>query len=165
MDVRLGQEPSGALRVDAAGWQISISHARSCSAFALAPDTALGIDIELVRPVEDATRIAEHFLHSDEAHWVNDGDPAKRSERFLRLWVRKEAVVKAAKQGLHMRLDDWPAIKAQRAGPGPFAVRAGSDLTWWVHDFDVPGHVLALATASDVDIAPPRWIVLGEPTN
>lgn len=50
-------------------------------------------DREGVRP--DYVALAERFFSDDEAEFVRDGD-GEETERFIRVWVRKEAYVKCA---------------------------------------------------------------------
>ncbi|GAB7002972.1 hypothetical protein JCM18899A_04430 [Nocardioides sp. AN3] len=66
---------------------VSLSHARGVAA-AVADHAPCGIDVETV-----AREVAWHTLGPLEAEWIRaQGDPAAA---FTRLWVRKEALVKA----------------------------------------------------------------------
>lgn len=76
----------------------------------------VGIDLELAdTEVPEALDIAATLLHPDEAAWIGSGPAAV--ERFLRIWVRKEAVVKLTGEGLARDLrsfvvrPDEPAVE------------------------------------------------------
>jgi phosphopantetheinyl transferase len=76
----------------------------------------------------------------------------------MRLWVRKEAVVKANGRGLAMALNDWSVLPA---GPlaAAFEVRDGARQRWLVHDLVVDAdHPCALATLPGVAHAKLQWI-------
>jgi phosphopantetheinyl transferase len=146
-EVQLHKTALGEPYIADCGWSISISHADSLSAIALSPCGSVGVDIERARPVDDAHAIAARYFHPAERQWLRDADASELSRRFLRLWVRKEAVAKAAGSGLGMALDDWSALAPDRAGHGGFRLVDGSNRSWWVQEVDLgPEHLLAVAT-------------------
>nr|WP_275940895.1 4'-phosphopantetheinyl transferase superfamily protein [Nocardioides zeae] len=79
-----------------------MSHARGWVA-AAAATRPCGIDVETVRPVAPLHGV----LTADEAAELAELPAAARSSAFLRLWTRKEAVVKTGAAGLEdlARLD------------------------------------------------------------
>lgn len=103
---------------------VSLSHTRGYVA-AAAAFSACGIDIEPLRPVEPI----ESVLTARERRWLaKQPDPAGV---FLRLWVRKEALVKAGLGRIEAlnridalrpggRLTDWSSADAV----GAFAIRS-----------------------------------------
>lgn len=70
------------------------SHSGELLAMAWSSQHRVGIDIEQVRPRPQWQRVAERFLLPGECAQLTDEDD------FLRLWVRKEALLKAIGQGL-----------------------------------------------------------------
>lgn len=150
-EVQLHKTALGGPYIADCDWSISISHADSLSAIALSPCGAVGVDIERARHVDDAREIAGRYFHPAERQWLRDAYASELSRRFLRLWVRKEAVVKAAGSGLYMGLDDWSALRSDHGCHGAFRIADGSNRSWWVRDFDIePEHMLAVATLPDV---------------
>ena len=119
---------------------LSVSHASSHVAVAISESGVVGIDIEDGRrPLSE--RVARSFLHPDERKsTVQEGD-------LLRVWTRKEAVLKAAGVGLSVT----PAEVV--VGPGapasvtrlPPSVCLPQPLN--LFDFDLEGAVGALAFA------------------
>ncbi len=60
----------------------------------------LGIDIELLRPIEDVWSVAEQNFSTDEYAALRRTPPANVAHAFLSVWTRKEACLKAAGAGL-----------------------------------------------------------------
>lgn len=85
--------------------QFSISHCEGLALCALSAAWPLGVDAEALGPLRaEAFRI---YLTAAERDWAG-GDAA----RFYAVWTRKEAVAKAAGQGL----EALPALEASAAG-------------------------------------------------
>ena len=63
----------------------------------------VGIDVEEVRPLPDAGRIARRFFTAAEAAALGPGDGAD-ARRFLRYWTAKEAYAKGVGAGLSLPL-------------------------------------------------------------
>jgi 4'-phosphopantetheinyl transferase len=83
------------------GPAISIAHSGDTVVCAVTGDGAIGIDIELPPCPRDAGKIADRFFAEEEAAWIAE-DP---DERFLVLWVIKEAWLKAMGSGISGGLD------------------------------------------------------------
>lgn len=67
----------------------------------------IGVDIELLRPIEDAAELMdEHFTPAEQAE-VRSGGRSEMciSRQFLEIWVRKEACLKALGCGLNIPLN------------------------------------------------------------
>ena len=158
VDLRTG--PAGAPELAGADWNFNISHAGNWAVVALCRGLPVGIDIESLRPFADALQVARQHLHRDEQSWLLSIPAACRSTAFLRLWVCKEAVIKAARRGLWMRLDDWVALSAAPHGE-PFEVVDGDLRPWRIHPFDIcPRHVGALASSSETNVVTATRVTL-----
>jgi 4'-phosphopantetheinyl transferase len=152
-----------ALAAPWSGLSTSLSHSADLIAVAIAVGRAVGVDIQRLAPGLDVVAMSARFYPPAEAAFVaSGGDEGARSDRFTRLWSRKEAVVKAAggrlwpnlqiavlgdvvgcaePPGVH-RVADVPAPAGFRAavaltGAAPFVAQA---LAW-------PGEVEAPAVA------------------
>ncbi len=86
------------------------SHANGCLALALAADREIGIDIEGAgHPRGDYLGIARSLFGDQEREWIEQ-EPGEASwERFLSLFVQKEAWLKATGRGLSQPLVEAPA--------------------------------------------------------
>ncbi|HEY1918621.1 MAG TPA: 4'-phosphopantetheinyl transferase superfamily protein [Streptosporangiaceae bacterium] len=81
------------------GLHTSLSHSGDMVAVAIAAsgDRPVGVDIQNVLASLDTVALAARYFPADEAGYVAAGGDARgQAERFTGLWVRKEAVVKAA---------------------------------------------------------------------
>ena len=106
----LGQPPEDlCIEIDAAGkpWlphdaglQFNLSHSEHFCLIATGPAAAIGVDVEVVRPVADAQALAEaHFSAAERDQWAATA-VAERDRAFLGVWTRKEACLKALGVGL-----------------------------------------------------------------
>jgi 4'-phosphopantetheinyl transferase len=131
----------------------SLSHASDWVAIAIDRVAPVGVDIEPLTRVAAVAEVAEAILHPDERLPAGMRDAECG---LLALWVRKEAVLKAAGVGLRVPMDTFPALQVD-------AVRVpGIEGEWRVHDLrvDAPVHA-AVATCGRVHVAcsvmgPPR---------
>ncbi|MEO1203697.1 MAG: 4'-phosphopantetheinyl transferase superfamily protein [Pseudomonadota bacterium] len=83
------------------GLDLSIAHSAGLLACAVAREATVGVDIERPEPGRNTERISRAYFTSEEADWLA-GEPA---ESFYRLWVLKEAWLKARGSGLAGGLD------------------------------------------------------------
>ncbi len=84
----------------APAWQFNLSYAGDNAVVALDFDRALGIDIELDRPIDDVDTLATLHLAGREREALSHRPPAEWSSAFLCAWTRKEACLKAWGCGL-----------------------------------------------------------------
>jgi 4'-phosphopantetheinyl transferase len=80
------------------------SHSGDCALVALARGLALGVDIELVDRDLRSVEIAQRFFDPAEAEVIASLAPSARKRAFIGLWCAKEAVLKAAGEGLSFGL-------------------------------------------------------------
>ena len=83
----------------------NLSHAGHHVLLAFARGQALGVDLERDERRLSLIEIARRFFAADEADALERLPEAARLPCFLRLWTRKEAVLKALGQGLNFGLD------------------------------------------------------------
>jgi 4'-phosphopantetheinyl transferase len=82
------------------GIQFNISHSAEVGLFAFAPDRAVGIDVENVRPVRRLLDVAQRFLSEDDVRALASKRPEERDATFLKSWVVREARLKAEGKGI-----------------------------------------------------------------
>ena len=129
------------------GPEFSLTRSGNRFAVALHYGGAIGVDIERPRARHDDTLI-QSCCTPDELADVDRGDSAQRWSRFLRLWCRKEAVLKASGAGIVDGLDHLD-VRGD-------IVRDGSGRSWFVADADVPDAIAAVAVEG-----PRRAVVVG----
>lgn len=93
--------------------RFNVSNCETVGLFAFASGRVVGVDVERLRPMDDALAIAERFFSAPE-NAVFRATPAEgRDAAFFRCWTRKEAYIKAVGEGLSMPLDRFDVTLAQ----------------------------------------------------
>ncbi|GAA3009804.1 4'-phosphopantetheinyl transferase family protein [Streptomyces fulvorobeus] len=118
-------ELAGAAR--ASGLAFNLSHTAGLVLLAVTGGGPVGTDVERVRRVA-AARIAARYFPADEAAAVEARAGREAWDLFFRLWVRKEACVKA----WGGRLREGMRTPVCLEDPGPAAVRGPDGREWRV---------------------------------
>jgi 4'-phosphopantetheinyl transferase len=77
----------------------NMSHSHDVAVIAVAPQGNIGVDVEVLRPVEDALAIAQRNFTPTEHQHLLAAPADERDLVFMRLWTRKEACLKAVGSG------------------------------------------------------------------
>jgi 4'-phosphopantetheinyl transferase len=102
------QNAYGKPQLTAGDLRFNLSHSGAFGLIAVANGRELGIDIERMRPLEDALEIASRFFSPGEVQRLSAlADDAERTRAFLECWTRKEAFIKAVGEGLSHPLDTF----------------------------------------------------------
>jgi 4'-phosphopantetheinyl transferase len=88
------------------GIDFNISHSGDMVVCCLAEDAFIGIDIELIRPVN--IEIYRNCFDSQEWQFITESENPELA--FLKLWVRKEAVIKADSWGIEIDLSSFNCL-------------------------------------------------------
>lgn len=106
-DISFVYGPAGKPAVEGdARLAFNLSHSGGLALCAVSgPRVALGVDIEAMRTLRDAGKLAErHFSPAELNGWSRLSEP-ERLPGFYRVWTRKEALLKAAGEGLARPLE------------------------------------------------------------
>lgn len=125
----------------------NLSHSGAQALVAVSATTQIGVDLELMRPMTDALRIARAHFAPGEVAALEACDPGTLQFAFHACWTRKEAVVKALGTGLSMRLDRF-AVSIPPAPPAVLHIDgdAGRGDAWTLqHLQPAPGYIGAVA--------------------
>lgn len=139
--VPLGRDDRGCPRLAGGDVETSLSHADGYAAMAISRHGPVGIDLEVATRAGVLPEIAARVCHPDETGAFAALDPPTRAAALLALWVRKEALLKAAGVGLAREMTTfvapadaallWPSagegfacIQMLDAGPGLVAAVA-----------------------------------------
>jgi 4'-phosphopantetheinyl transferase len=129
-EIRWERGPHGKPRLvgAGAGTQTSLSHSGDFAALAVTPGRAVGVDLQRIPVGTDPTAMSRRYFPDEEARYVAAARSARdRVDRFVRLWARKEACVKAAGGRLMqgMKLSVRGVLVHDPGGPlpGPYVVR------------------------------------------
>lgn len=110
----------------------NLSHSAGLAAVAVARTREVGVDVERRRAVHHEAGVARRIMGDSELARYQALPERERCDFLLRLWARKEALVKAAGVGIRASLRGVPSEPAEG---DRFAVV----------DLDVPGYAAAVA--------------------
>lgn len=129
---RLGLGKPFVSRPAGARISFSLSHCDDYIVVASAAKYEIGVDVEPLGRCVDDERLAPKYCTSVERSLLASLPHSERSAQFLRFWVMKEAISKAAGLGLIMDFSSIETSRARLDGTLRLASPAG-------------GHVIALA--------------------
>ena len=120
--------------------RFNLSHSGQLVVIALAHGREIGVDLEQIDRLADWSLLAERIFSSRELCELRALPASKQREAFFNGWTRKEAYLKATREGL---TDDLPAIEVTlvpgqkprllRLPAGPEAARQ-----WAIQDIPLP---------------------------
>ncbi len=116
----------------------NLSHSDDAALYAVSRDYAVGVDIELNRPLRDQEQLAKRVLHSNEWGRWQALPETQQTAALYRSWTQKEAVIKLTGEGMSREMHSIDLSAGAHAAVVP----------WVVHELDVePGVSAALAVA------------------
>jgi 4'-phosphopantetheinyl transferase len=136
----------------------SLAHSGELAVVAISVMSEVGVDVERIRPIPEALKIAERAFDSSSCAALRETAPEHRDATFLRHWTRLEALAKATGCGLVPLLEQTEELR----GAGRIVERLGSDDGRRARQFeliDLPlesGYVGTLAAESPVP--PPQTL-------
>ncbi len=133
----------------------NLSHAHDHLLLAISPAGAVGVDLSAVDQRLPIEKVAPRFFsHAERAALAAAPGEQARRERFARLWVRKEAWLKAVGTGIseRMRETDFTPGLDSGVAPGGSAPPIAVD-GWEIRDVAgvPPGLVASVATRAGAD--------------
>lgn len=128
----------------------NLTHTHDLALCAVTPGRTVGVDVEAVRPMEDAERIIRRFFSPREQADFLALPAPERLAAFFRGWSRKEAFLKATGTGLATVLDSFD-VTLDPDRPAAL-LRVGDDPTeaarWSLLDLNVgDGYAAAVAVS------------------
>jgi len=111
-------------------------------------EVEVGVDVESLRAVPNAERLALRFFSPVERRAVVSLEGGERDHAFLRIWTRKEAYLKATGVGVALPLR---GVETEPdPGARPRLVAIGGDVNeaarWRLHDVEIPGAACTVAS-------------------
>jgi 4'-phosphopantetheinyl transferase len=125
-----------------AGMQFNLSHSGRYGIVAVSIGRPVGVDVEALRADFRWPELADRYFSRRENAWLRTLPAGEALRWFFRLWVAKEAVLKAAGVGLSEALRE---VEPPRGEPGSTAAPGG---LFWVSELHVcDGYVAALSVS------------------
>ncbi|MGF1540673.1 MAG: 4'-phosphopantetheinyl transferase family protein [Pleurocapsa sp.] len=141
-------KPEIADSLNAINLQFNVSHSQDFALYGITCDRRIGIDLEYLRDLDDADKIARRFFAPTESALVASltGDEQKRV--FFQFWTAKEAYLKAIGSGLAGGLDTVEiALKPQAIALLAVGETSENHANWSLVPFiPQPNYIATLAT-------------------
>jgi 4'-phosphopantetheinyl transferase len=96
-------EPQSARKtgfVEPTALHFNVTHSGSLGLIGVCNGREIGVDVECVRPIEEADRIVESYFTPGELAAFASISSAQKPQAFMRGWTRKEAILKGLGVGL-----------------------------------------------------------------
>lgn len=138
------------LELDGSAPHFNLSHAGHRAALVVSPSVAVGVDIEVVRPIERG--LARRFFAPGEVTALEALPPERWLDGFFQCWTRKEAVLKAMGRGFSMSLASFDVSIAADLPPRVMRLDEPGDAAQHWALFEVrptPETIIAIAAAID----------------
>lgn len=90
--------------------QFNLSHSGDLTLVAVSRGPAVGVDVEFIREIPDASQIVERFFSVDERRHFASVARRDFVECFFAYWTSKEAFLKATGEGLTYPLDTFSVV-------------------------------------------------------
>ncbi|WKZ67920.1 MAG: 4'-phosphopantetheinyl transferase superfamily protein [Flavobacteriales bacterium] len=158
--LRFSRGPFGKPAVDGSGIRFNFSDTKDAVLIGASSDEEIGVDLETAHRRVEHDAVAQHYFTPEEVEELEALAQTAAKERFLELWTRKEAVLKASGVGI---MDDLRAMRVStgrhcmRVQHPAFAAHAAAEYhigTWRIGD----AHIASLASARPLT---PIWVRLG----
>ncbi len=135
------------------GLEFNVSHSEDWLFLAFCRDNPIGVDVECVKHDFPVMEISQRFFTSSEASLVANVNEKCRTEMFFRIWVRKEAYLKALGKGLYLDLKSFetpiaPQVDCVEGNDNSGCTCVGTlDGRWYFYDIStISGYCACLVT-------------------
>ena len=121
-------------------FQFNTSHSGDLAVFAFTLDCDIGIDVEQIRSLPDIKDVANRSFCVEEVSDLMSFPEEERQRAFFLCWTRKEAYVKALRDGLATSMKDF-RLTLQPSEPArliKFEYGANITKIWTLHDLQLP---------------------------
>lgn len=150
-DIHFQQNAHGKPHLMDGRLQFNLSHAGDLALCAVTDGRSVGVDIELIRPMDDLDAVAERFFSVRERAALRELTGKVKRRSFFTCWTRKEAYIKAIGLGLAQPLDAFDVTLAPDEPARLLRVEGNPDApaNWTMFELPVPdGYCGALAVES-----------------
>ena len=150
--VRMARGPFGKPYLERKELRFNLSDTKDAVLIAFASKLEIGADIETMTRDVDHRAVSEHYFTQPEVRSIEKaGDDSKR--RFLELWTRKEAVLKASGVGI---MDDLRALRVD-APRNTMVIAHEAFCTMAAPEYHV--HTFHIGEAHLISVASPKAVV------
>ncbi|MBI4649872.1 4'-phosphopantetheinyl transferase superfamily protein [Candidatus Desantisbacteria bacterium] len=136
----------------------NVSHSAERVLYAVAYGREVGVDIEYIRPFENAEEIVERFFSEQEKVEFRNLPSQLKNNTFFIWWTRKEAYAKAIGLGMSVPFDNF---SVSSISDEPFTpIRCEDATRWIIKDVKVDSKYVAAVAAegSKMNLYFWRWV-------
>ncbi len=130
-----------------ASLDFNLSHSAEFALIAIAHDAHIGVDVEILRPIENHMTLAVRFFATGEIDVLRAMPAREADAAFLRCWTRKEAYIKALGLGLSHPLHAFEVSLDADARLLHDAADPAASARWSLHDLSRPPRYIAALAA------------------
>lgn len=140
--------------------QFNLSHSQDYALYGFTYNSAIGVDIEYLRDMPDALKIAQRFFSPEEYKLIHNTPTPEQIAVFFTLWTAKEAYLKAVGTGLAGSLDQ---VEIDVNPPRLLAINGSQDqaASWLLYPcvptIDYLGAIATNANMTTTDISFWSW--------
>jgi len=129
--------------------EFNLTHSGNLALVAVTSGAEVGIDVETMRAMPDALRLAERFCSATESDALSALPIGEQAASFLNLWTRKEAFVKANGLGIVNALTRFEVTMGAEAKVKSIDGDPRLAAQWTLHSFQpAPCYIAAVAVRS-----------------
>ena len=130
-----GGKPAVNPEIHDQSWQFNFTHSGELALLAVAHGCRLGVDVEPITELPDASQLADQYFLSEEADKIAACSESERSKLFLHLWTAKEAYLKARGVGLTRLLDEFRVVfrDDEQSYVVPIKKASGPKIKWHLY--------------------------------
>ncbi len=155
--LRWGAGRYGKPFLEGAELELNMTHSGDWAMIAVGPRYPVGVDLEAIVPERAGPSMVRAVTSSAERAAFARLPAHEHAIAFFRLWVRKEAVIKAFGTGLSRELSTIDVPLDAAAAPDGLVLRPSPEpgLRWWLWDVPAPlGYLAALVVGQPEHEAP-----------
>ncbi len=137
----------------------NVSHSGGLALYAITQSQEVGVDIERIRPSEDAEDIVKHFFSSREKTEFSTLPERIKKQAFFTCWTRKEAVIKAMGQGLSYPLDKFSVsmLPDEKARLVKTKGHENKETIWFLKEIRLSAGYVAAVAVKGCDLFIRHW--------
>ena len=128
----------------------NLSHSQDLALYAITKINLIGIDLEYIRPMNDAKNLAKRFFSIREYNLISQLPPQKQQETFFKIWTCKEAYLKAKGDGLGGSLEKVEICLTPEKPVEFFSINGDIEEAshWYLYQFiPQPNYIAAVVVA------------------
>ncbi len=128
-------KPRLAASISDSSLEFNVSHSQEYALYGFTHHNQIGVDLEYLRDMKDAAKIAERFFSPRESQLIASLNSEQQQRIFFKLWTAKEAYLKAIGTGLTGSLDGVDISLDQAGYPSLLAINGNvaAAASWSMH--------------------------------